>query len=192
MSGIIHSLEDSLLLSRLRDGDKLAFDSLYSKYWLMVYNQSKKRLGQEYLAEEVVQEVFTQFWIRRSKDEIKNLPGYFYIATRNQVFKIQKREQLYFPVEEILDELKGHYDSADSELLYKELYNAYLQLLNKLSPQQKEIYEMKFHENLEVHEIAERLNISQKTVRNQLGRALSRLRSALNLISFLLVIIHIK
>lgn len=187
-----HTLEDSQILTRLNEGDKEAFNLLYSKYWSFVYNHAFKRIPKSNLAEDVVQEVFTQLWLRKSYEDIKNLPGYFYIATRNQVFKIQRKERFYFPVEEIFEEINGQFESADSILLYKELLFAYQQMLDKLSPQQKQIFEMKYQQNLEINEIAEKLNISPKTVRNQLGRALSRLRAAINLISILIILTNIK
>jgi len=158
----VHTVEDTLLLARLKDSDKKAFDSLYTKYWEFVFNNAYKRLTNVILAEDVVQEVFAQLWLRRTQEAIKNLPAYFYIAARNQVYKLQRKEQQYVPVTEIVEEVKSQYESADAQLLYKELLAAYKGLVERLPPQQREIFEMKYNENLEAKEIAERLQVSPK------------------------------
>ncbi|WP_028297255.1 RNA polymerase sigma factor [Olivibacter sitiensis] len=172
-------LEDSELLSKLRDDNRHAFNLLYDKYWEFVYNNALKRLVDHTLAEDVVQEVFTQLWLRKHLDDIKNLPAYFYIATRNQVFKLQKREGKYIPVEEIAQELLVTHENAEAKLLYKELQMAYQQLIANLPPQQQLIYELKYNKGLSTEEIASMLNLSPKTVRNQLGRTLNRIRDSL-------------
>lgn len=76
MSVHVHTVEDTLLLARLKDSDKKAFDSLYTKYWEFVFNNAYKRLTNVNLAEDVVQEVFAQLWLRRTQEAIKNLPAY--------------------------------------------------------------------------------------------------------------------
>jgi RNA polymerase sigma-70 factor (ECF subfamily) len=56
-----------------------------------------------------------------------------------------------------------------------------------MAPAQKLIYEMRFHEDLSTLEIAQQLNISRKTVQNQLTRALTLLRSSLASIAILII-----
>lgn len=174
-------LEDSELLSKLKGKDRHAFNLLYDKYWEFVFNNAIKRLTNPDLAEDVVQEVFTQLWLREHLDDIKNLPAYFYVATRNQVFKLQKREGKYVPVEEIEQELLVNNENAEAMLLYKELQIAYEKLIDSLPSQQQLIYQMKYNQGLSTTEIASLLNLSPKTVRNQLGRTVNRIRNSLTI-----------
>ncbi|GAA4806937.1 RNA polymerase sigma-70 factor [Olivibacter ginsenosidimutans] len=173
-------------------GDKSAFQALYTKYWDMVFNNAYKRLGNLNLSEDVVQEVFSQLWLRREQEQIRNLPAYLYIATRNQVYKLQRKEQIYIPITEIAEELRLQRESADAQILYKELLETYRQLIEHLPPQQREIFKLRYDENLETNEIAEQLKISPKTVRNQLGRALSRLKTAFTFLLILTIYMLLK
>ncbi|WP_345234893.1 RNA polymerase sigma factor [Olivibacter ginsenosidimutans] len=184
--------EDMLWLVRLKMGDKSAFQALYTKYWDMVFNNAYKRLGNLNLSEDVVQEVFSQLWLRREQEQIRNLPAYLYIATRNQVYKLQRKEQIYIPITEIAEELRLQRESADAQILYKELLETYRQLIEHLPPQQREIFKLRYDENLETNEIAEQLKISPKTVRNQLGRALSRLKTAFTFLLILTIYMLLK
>lgn len=172
-----HIAEDTLLLSQLRDGNVKAFDCLYDKYKKEVFNEAYKRLNNKELAKDVVQDIFTALWIIGSEKIINNLPGYLYIATKNNVLRLMQKESRFVAVPELLAELYNFKDRADAAIIYKELIAAYDALVTSLPNQQKIIYQMRYDEKLSSDEIAQRLNISPKTVRNQLGRVLARLKT---------------
>ncbi|WP_315816158.1 sigma-70 family RNA polymerase sigma factor [Paraflavitalea speifideaquila] len=68
---------------------------------------------------------------------------------------------------------------ADNAVVEKELQDLATAWLNTLPPKRKEIFLLYFRENLSTKEIAERLNISQKTVQNQIGTSSKALRKKL-------------
>ena len=69
------SHEDSLLLEQIRSGNKKAFDILFDKYWEDSLNKAYKRTKDLDSAKDIVQEIFTQIWIKR-ETPIMNLPAY--------------------------------------------------------------------------------------------------------------------
>ena len=174
-------LEDSALVLQVAAQNRLAFDELYDRHFKLVYNAAFKRLRNADQAADIAQEVFVQLWIRKSIAPIENLPAYLFTLVRNNVFKFLEREQRYQPLPELFDQWDGSTSNADAVLLYQEFVVAFEQLVNALSPQQQIIFRMRYEQELSPAEIAKKLDISPKTVRNQLGKALVRLKSAVEI-----------
>ena len=181
-----HSAEDSLLLSQMRTGSRTAFDDLYNKYKKDVFNEAHKRLSDSEKAKDLTQDVFIALWVKASDVAIDNLPGYLYISIKNNVLRLLQREGKFVPIPDLLQELSNNSNRADADLLYKELLKSYKAVVASLPQQQRIIYQMRYEENLSPEEIALKLNLSAKTVRNHLGRALSRIKPTVILIPLIL------
>jgi RNA polymerase sigma-70 factor (ECF subfamily) len=177
---ISHKEEDKLLLLQMQeDDDNLAFDTLYDKYWEQIYNAAYKRLKDADYAKDITQDIFLQLWLRRKELSIDNLVSYLYTSVRNNVFKWIEKEQKYTPIPEVLAQLGIAKDQADAEILRKEFLIKYERLINSLTPSQQEIFRMRYHEDLTTQQIADKLQISRKTVQNQLGKSMAQLRESL-------------
>ena len=72
----------------------------------------------------------------------------------------------------------------DDELNFNELESAYKEVVNKLSPGRREIFLLSRDQSLSNAEIAVKLNISIKTVENQMTSALSEIRRNLRSLGF--------
>ena len=187
--GNVHNSEDTSLLFQLSDGSRNAFDILYDKYFKEVYNSAYKRLNNAHHANDITQEVFVQLWIRGSKTPIENLPAYLFTLVKNNIFKFLEKESKYAALPDLASQAEDPLERADASLLYQEFLDSFDQLIESLSPQQRIIFKMRFEDDLSSAEIAERLHISPKTVRNQLGKAISKLRGSFPLILFLYLLI---
>ncbi|GEO06294.1 DNA-directed RNA polymerase sigma-70 factor [Adhaeribacter aerolatus] len=179
--------EDSLLLLQVREGNRQAFDALYRKHWRYVYAAAYKRLQNSDQAKDIAQDVFTQLWVllavNNSPSLIENLTGYFYIAVRNNVLKWLEKERKYTPIPELLSNLSKIKDNADAEIIYQELQQSYTKVVANMPAQQQQIFKMRYEEDISSANIASQLNITSKTVRNQLGRALTKLKATLIFVS---------
>lgn len=176
------NIGDHELLLKLSEGSKYAFDILYSRYWKLVFNTAFKRLNDMERAQDIAQDVFVQLWISGTTTSIKNLPAYLNVAARNGVFKHLEKEGRYVALPDAAAEMEGSLGDADGKVLYAEFVEAFHQLIEKLPAQQRMVFKMRFEEDLSTQEIADSLQISPKTVRNQLGRALNTLRTSLMLL----------
>jgi RNA polymerase sigma-70 factor (family 1) len=174
--------DDAELLARMSAGDRHAFNVLYEKYWKTVFNQAYKRLEDMEKAEDIAQDIFEQLWIRGTKSAIANLPAYLFIATRNGVFKSLEKEKKYTDLPDFVYEMEGDSTRADSSMLYKEFVIAFDKLIEALPPQRRTIFKMRFNDNLSSRQIAEMLDLSPKTVRNQISKALLTLKGDLLLL----------
>lgn len=177
----LNSSGDHELLLQLSEGSKPAFDILYNRYWRLVFNTAFKRLNDMERSQDIAQDVFVQLWIRGTSTPIENLPAYLNVAARNGVFKHLEKEGRYAALPDTVAELEGTQGDADAKILHKEFLQSFHQLIDSLPEQQRIIFKMRFEEDLSSQEIADRLQISPKTVRNQLGKALSKLRTSLML-----------
>jgi len=183
-----HQSNDTLLLQQIQQGNKEAFNALYGKYWGRAYSDAYKRLKDNDLSKDVVQDIFTHIWLNRETLHIDNLPAYLNRAIRNKVIKAAARQNLIYPFFDILEGRTEKKFQADADLLWKEFFRSYEILLGSLPPKRQAIFRLHFHEDLPTKDIAMKLGLSRKTVQNQLGKAIEKLRvSLLHLLSAILI-----
>lgn len=172
--------DDVSLLLQIRQNSRPAFNRLFEKYWETAYSSAYRRLKDADLAKDVVQDIFTHIWINRARSDIHNFPAYLNTAVRNKVIKLVTRKKdipTFFSPFEDLPENAGN---ADRSLLWKEFYIAYERWVNSLPPLRQTIFRLRFHDDLPTKDIASRLGLSRKTVQNQLGKAVEKLRVSLS------------
>jgi RNA polymerase sigma-70 factor (ECF subfamily) len=171
---------ESQLVHNLSKGNLLAFNTLYKEYSGRLYRFALGYLKSEEEAEELVQEVFTKIWEKRAnlKEELSFKSFLFTIA-----FNIIRK---HFRTKVYLSEyfISGKSDDIDMQtsqnITYDSLYQYISELVNRLPNRRKEIFIKSRFEGHSVKEIAEELQISHKTVENQLTAALKFIRTNLN------------
>lgn len=166
-------MDNQTLILALKNGSEEAFTSLYHKYC------DKVRLyyTNDSTTEEVVQEVFIKLWdIRSYVNENENLEGLLFIITRNMIFSNSKKNfnETFYKMS-ILAAYDKAYD-IEEELHAKDLRIYIERLVNELPPRQKEVFYLSRHEQLSYKEIAERLDITPKTVERHINEALKYLK----------------
>ena len=155
----------------------------YLEYAPMLLRFAEKFVSKFY-AEDIVHDVFLKLWDRQvfllPENDIKRI---LYVAVRNacidQLRKVNM-EQEYIDKRAVqlkLDEL-DFYESSDELFMKKDLLQLLLQKIELLPERSREIFKMSYLEGLKAAEIAERLNISTRTVENQLYRALIFLKKS--------------
>ncbi len=180
--GQISYAEDRDLLVRIAEGDTAAFDTFYERYWKFVFNAAYKRLGNVEASKDISQEVFSQLWLRLQSGQapvVEDLRSYLYVAVRNHVFKWMEKERRFVPVSDVLFMLEREGDTTDAGLLFEELLAAYSKVMERLPHQQRRIFQLRYDEGMSSSEIAEHLGLSEKTVRNQLGRAVGKMKTGI-------------
>jgi RNA polymerase sigma-70 factor (family 1) len=177
---------DQELTALLKGGDDLAYRQLYNNYWAQTYNNIYKRLKDHDKAEDITQDIFLQLWIKREEVAIENVGAYLYTAARNSVFRSMEKQAKLIPIADLLTDLESRHDQADGHLLTVEFMRAYEALVGALPEGQQNIFRMRFNEDLSPDEIALRLGLSPKTVRNQLGKAISTLRTSMMMLAVIL------
>jgi RNA polymerase sigma-70 factor (family 1) len=185
--------DESVLVHNLSKGNLLAFNSLYKEYSGRLYRFAFVCLKSEAEAEELVQEVFTIIWEKRSdlKEELCFKSFLFTIASN--IIRKHFRTKVYMQ-EYIKNGAVTDLDIGTSQKIsYDFLYQFIEKLVNQLPGRRREIFIMSRFNGLSIKDIATSLNISHKTVENQLTDALKFIRvnmkSEINPIILLLILI---
>lgn len=174
-----HKVEgDKLLVKELIDGNEKAFRKLFDSYRNDLYKFSLSMVCSEEHAEEIVQDVFMKIWIKRgSLNPEMSFKSYLFTITRNKTIKFLKKAANNRKLrEEIFYRKQKFANSTDLYVRELELESLKQKALDKLSPRRRKIFEMSRNENKSYEEIAEELNISISTVRNQMSTSLEILR----------------
>ena len=175
------------LLSSLSSGNEEALTAIYQKYWNRLFLSAYNVLKDKEACEDIVQEIFVQLWQKKEQLVIKtSLEAYLVSATRYQVFHLIKKG---FKRKELFEEIEERFsaDGADVLLDVKETQKIIDSAVDSLPEKCKHIYKLSRENHLSYKQIAEQLQISPKTVDNQLTIALKRLRNALG--NFILLLL---
>lgn len=170
---------EAYLVRELSKGNILAFNSLFREYSSRLYGFAVGYLKCEAEAEELVQEVFTIVWERRSdlKEELSFRSFLFTISFNiiRKHFRSRSYHSEYLK-SGLSDELDMH---TTGEISYNSLQQYIVSLVEKMPEKRKKIFIKSRFEGLSIKEISEEFGISHKTVENQITDALRYLRENL-------------
>ena len=169
------------LLARLRQDDRSALQLLFQQQYAMVCTVIRRYVVDPGLMEDLAQEVFVRFWEKRHQINVdSNLPAYLRRMAVNEALAHLRKKTRFAP-DELPTHLPGHLSApADEALLADDLKSAVRVAIDKLPPRCRAVFQLSRFEELTYAEIAERLDISVKTVENQMGKALRVLREELS------------
>jgi len=173
------------LLARIKDGDESAFKDFYSTYREPVTRFCNSILKDIEESENLVQEVFIKIWEKRAgiNPEL-NFNSYLFTIVRNRVYDYLKEVKKN-------DFLKERYwhsivQSQESESdLKEERVIKIKKAISELSEKRKKIIQLNYEEGKSYEEIADMMNISKNTVKNQLVKAKQIIRAQMNIASML-------
>jgi RNA polymerase sigma-70 factor (ECF subfamily) len=158
--------------------DEHSFEKLFREYFSPLMAFARKILGDEDDAREVVHQVFIKLWERRSEiDMSTSLKSYLFTAVNNRSLNMI-RDRKKFSSEEV-PEQAGEWD-VSAELESMELEDRIRASISTLPERCREIFELNRFDGLSYGEIARELDISVKTVENQMTKALKILREQLS------------
>lgn len=167
---------DDVLSSLLKEGDEEAFVEIYRRNWRRMYDAAFKRLRDEAACEDLVQNVFTDLWERRSQTDIENIGAYLTTAVRFQVIKYSTRQQRASPLIDDFESMLISSLRTEDPVIESESLMLVRLWIEALPEKRREIFQMHYLEELSSAKIAELLGISQKTVQNQITTATNSIR----------------
>ena len=184
------TLSDNELSTLLTNGDHRAYEQLYRRYSRLLFNYAMKKLRNEEQAKDIIQEFFTELWAKRETTVFStNIAGYFFSAINNRIINYFLRENVKLKfVNYVADNLQGVISNTDHLIRENQLMELIEKEIQRLPPKMRVVFEMSRKQHLSYKEIADKLEISESTVENQVSNALFRLRTKLGIVVFLFYI----
>lgn len=177
--------EDSLLVERVRQGDKAAFSALVESYQTPVYNLAYRMLGNADEAEDATQESFLRAYTRLgSYNNTKPFKTWlFAIAAHHCIDRLRKRRLIWLSLDTTLPPHPALSDSRpgpEESAVQSERQEMVQQMLNTLKPKDRIMVILRYWYDHSYEEIAEVTGASVSAVKSRLHRARNALAESMS------------
>lgn len=174
------SKTDSEILDLILKDEVKGIEYAFHKYYEPLCLHGLRYLRDRHQVEDLVQDLFHDLWKKRESLNIKSsLVGYLKTSVRNRIINHVKSKRVSFGEEDEMKDLSLNEASSQENLENVELEQYMHQAIESLPEKCRMIFAMSRFEELSYREIAEKLEISPKTVENQISKALKVLREHL-------------
>ena len=169
---------DERLIEAIRRNDYVSYNKLFERYYGRLCQYVYSLLMDKSDTEDIVQELFLNIWKNRERIEIKeNVGGYLYKMAKHLALN-HLRSKVYFNnLSETQDQLSYEDDRVEAEEFRIALYSC----IDHLPGRCKEVLLLHRIKGLKQKEISEKLDVSIKTIKNQIWISLQKLRRCLEL-----------
>lgn len=184
------TISDNELAELLRSGDRAAFTEIYNRYKWLLHTHAYKWMQDREEAKDIIHELFAALWTKRESLSFPdNLSAYLYTAVRNRIFNVISHQKV---ASQYLNSLQAFIDeeqaAADHLVREKQMTLLIEKEIAALPAKMRAVFELSRKEQLSHKEIAEKLMLSEQTVRKHVQHALKILRVKLGLVVFLFLI----
>lgn len=159
--------------------DEASFIALYNRYWHEALSLAQQLTQDNFIAEDIVQNVFISIWKRRDSLQINQPVSHYLKRAVKLAVAAHIRDssrKVSVPLASLPDVV---YTCSDAPVRHRELVNKLAGIVETLPDQNQKVYQMRFNHAMDNPQIADVLGISEKTVRNQLSMALKKIRAYL-------------
>ena len=186
---VYQNLSDNELIAFLKEGNAAAYTEIYDRYFQLMFVFAYKKLRDEELAKDFVQELFEKLWVKRDTILLDgNLAQYLYISLRSRIldyFAHQKVQSKY--VDFLAGFVGGEVVEATDYLVREKQLAAYIEMqIARLPLKMREVFELSRKEHLSNREIAAQLGTSESSVSQHISGAVKILKSKLSSIFMLI------
>ena len=180
------------LLNAMKRDNFLAFNEIYKRYWKRLFAFANNILEDQDDCEDIVQDLFTELYWKRKKQQINCLKPYLFQAVKFQVIKHIRNGKIS---DKYITRMTApqFVNQTEESINLKELESSIENVLLQLPDRCRQIFHMSRVEKLSHKQIAEKLGISIQTVKNQITTALNHLRDKLDdVLTIILIIFHLS
>ncbi|WP_196889081.1 RNA polymerase sigma-70 factor [Aureivirga sp. CE67] len=167
------------LTTTFLEGDIKSYELLFKRHYLELCLFANKYVNCSETAEEIVQDLFCKVWEKRKTLNIKTcMKSYLYGAVKLNCLSYLRDQEIR---SKHLKDIKNNIDTTlySDELEENELKEKIYLAIRQLPEQRRKIFELSRFENLKYREIAEKMDLSPKTIENQMSKALKFMRANL-------------
>ena len=186
-------IDDTLLVREAQRGNHTAFEELVRHYDQAVLRLAMHLTGSQHEAQDIYQEAFLKAYkhIGRFRFECSFYTWIYRIVTNLCLDAIRKKQvrkedapvathsdgEQYDVLAQVPDGRSG--SNPERDLMRRELGGKISKALDKLTPRERMVFELKHYQGLKLRTVGEMLNTTEETAKNTLFRATQKLRGAL-------------
>ena len=166
--------------------DAIAYKELFLLYHSKLIEFSILITHSRPASEEVVSDVFMNIWKNRSQlTRIENFHLYIYIVTKNLSINclLKLKKERTFCLDEMIVEFRSIYLDPEQMMITAEMFQRIREAVHQLPPKCRLIFKLVKEDGLKHREVAQLLNLSIKTVENQMTIALRKIGQSIRFIS---------
>ena len=167
--------EEKKILAAIRASNEQAFEQLFRQYHKELFYFANRYLKRPGLSEELVQDCFAQLWDKRDTLRIHtSIKAFLYTNVKNRTLNLLKSTEFKTQALEQAEDIEE--ESIENQIIRAELAPILAAAIDQLPEKCRHIFILSKQNGLSYAEIAQQLNISEKTVENQIGIAYKKLR----------------
>lgn len=172
-------IREKELILALKQGDIRAYEELFRRKYDYFLRFAQRILKDLYVAEDILQNVFMKVWDNRQNlDETMSLHNYLFVLTKNQIYSYLRSKKNYLDIEGD-ESFDLHVSMVEEVLEAKEMGLILNDIIEAMPPQRKTIFKMSRYEQMPDKAIAEKLDLSPRTVEKHIQLALKDIRSSM-------------
>lgn len=168
------------LIERMKEGDKESFNKLFRRYYTLLTRFCVRFVADQDVAAEIVQDLFVKLWAGRSKLKISSsFDSYLMSSVRNAAYTYINTQRSHNETHLLI--YSGESDETDpsDQLQSNNLEESYRKVLASMPEKRREVFLASRFDGLKYTEIAEKFNLSPKTVEAHMTAAIKQLREGL-------------
>jgi len=173
--------EELFILKRMADGDHHALRFFFDKYYDELCNYVNLYLRDRSVSEDIVQDIFIYFWEKRETIRMDSSVKYYLLrAARNKFLNHIRDEKSHQIIQNAVWSKSDKFINPNYNLLdINEIEKIIKSSIDNLPPRCREVYLLHKNEDFSYKEIASKMDISEKTVENQMTIAIKKLKEQL-------------
>jgi RNA polymerase sigma-70 factor (ECF subfamily) len=160
-------------------GDEKAFQLLFREYYPQLFLYGFKIMPQKQVLEDIIQELFTELWNRKTVPEVRSLKAYLIKSLQYKIYNKLRQQKTTAAINEATSEFSFEINRETLLIQREEDREKAVQIekmLAQLSHRQREIIYLRFYQDLDYEEISEAMQINYQASRNLLSQAIKILR----------------
>lgn len=170
---------DTELLGIFNEDNSRGIELIFKQYYEVLCKTAVRITKESNLAEDIVQEVLYEMFKKKDKLNIESLIGYLKRSVYNRSLNKIKSNRDFVDSDDISYELTDTTSTSQDMIEYQELESYINSSIDKLPEKCRLVFVLNRFEQLSYKEVAKKLDISVKTVENQMSKALKFLRKEL-------------
>ena len=172
--------ELNMLVKQMMAGDRESFNRIFRRSYKPLMRFCYRFVTDEDVAAEIVQDLFVKLWTNREKLNINtSFDAYMMSSVRNAAYTYINKERAHQEAHQMMAVEETDEADPSEQLQSNNLEDTYQKVLASMPEKRREVFLASRIEGLKYAEIADKLNISQKTVEAHMGAAIKQLREGL-------------